>query len=351
VFILALLVVAIGGSLALYAWRAPALQGGGLFAPVSREGGLLLNNLLLSTATATVLLGTLYPLALDTLGGPKISVGAPFFDATFVPLMVPLVIAMPVGSMLAWKRGDLAGVLGRLLAAVAVAVLAGLAWLAVHDFRGVLGALGIAMGVWVIAGSLGELALRLGAGTSLAPARLWARGRGLPRSAWAMTIAHAGMGVLILGITVQTTGRIERIAVMQPGEVVELAGYDVRLEGVGEAQGPNYTARRATFAVTRGGAAVTTLASEKRFVPVERTPTTEAGIDTNLWRDLYFVLGDQAPDGGWTVRLYYNPLVLWIWGGAGIMALAGILSLTDRRLRVGAPRPAPARAGALAAGA
>ena len=202
VFILALLAVAIGGSLLLYAWRAPALQGGGLFAPVSREGGLLLNNLLLATATATVLLGTLYPLILDTLGGAKISVGPPFFNATFVPLMVPLAVAVPIGSLLAWKRGDLAGVTMRLLAAVVVTVAAGLVWLAWHDFRLSLTLLGVTLGVWVIVGSLNELALRLGVGLPLDLSRVLSRARGLPRSAWAMTTAHAGLGVLILGITV-----------------------------------------------------------------------------------------------------------------------------------------------------
>ena len=340
VFILILLTVAIGGSLLLYAWRAPAFRGGGMFAPISREGGLLLNNLLLSTATATVLLGTLYPLALDAFGGPKISVGAPFFNATFVPLMVPLFVAVPIGSMLAWKRGDLAGATGRLVAAFAIAVGAALFWLALHEFRAGLAAAGIALGAWVIAGSLSELLLRLGFGLPPDLARIYARLRGLPRSAWAMTLAHVGLGVLILGITVQSVGQIERILVMHPGETAQLAGYDVRFDGVDDAKGPNYTAQRATFTVTRNGEPITVLHSEKRFFPVERMPTTEAGIDTDLWRDLYFVLGDPAEDGGFAVRLYYNPLVLWIWGGAGIMALAGLLSLTDRRLRVGAPRPA-----------
>ncbi len=351
VFILLLLVVAIGGSLALYAWRAPALQGGGTFAPISREGGLLLNNLLLSTAAATVLLGTLYPLVLDTIGGPKISVGAPFFNSTFVPLMVPLLIAVPFGSMLGWKRGDLAGVAARLLAAFAVAVAAALLWVALHDFRASLALGGVALGVWVIAGSLNELALRLGIGLPLDLARVRDRARGLPRSAWAMTLAHVGLGVLILGITVQSAGQVERILIMRPGETVDLVGYEVRLDGVGAAQGPNYQAQRATFTVSRAGAPVTVLHSERRYFPVEAMPTTEAGIDTNLWRDLYFVLGDAAENGGYAVRLYYNPLVLWIWGGAGIMAFAGLISLTDRRLRVGAPRPSRLRGRTVAAGA
>ena len=351
VFILGLLVIAIGGSLLLYASRAPALQGGGVFAPISREGGLLLNNLLLSTAAATVLLGTLYPLVLDTIGGPKISVGAPFFNATFIPLMVPLFIAMPFGSMLAWKRGDLAGVTSRLLFAFAVTVAAALVWFALHDFRASLAAGGIGLGVWVIAGSLNELALRMGIELPLDLARVRSRARGMPRSAYAMTLAHIGLGVLILGITVQSAGQIERILVMRPGDITELVGYEVRFDGVVEAQGPNYSAQRATFTVSRDGAPYAVLHSEKRFFPVERMPTTEAGIDTNLWRDLYFVLGDPADGGGFAVRLYYNPLVLWIWGGAGIMALAGLISLSDRRLRVGAPRPARLPSRAAAAGA
>jgi cytochrome c-type biogenesis protein CcmF len=164
-----------------------------------------------------------------------------------------------------------------------------------------------------------------------------------------MSLAHVGLGVLILGITVQGAGQIERILVLHPGETTGLAGYDVRFDGVGEAQGPNYRAQRATFTVTRGGMPVTVLNSERRYFPVEQMPTTEAGIDTNLWRDLYFVLGDPVDGGGFAVRLYYNPLVLWIWGGAGIMALAGLISLTDRRLRVGAPRPARPTPSAVAA--
>src|SRR4051794_6574492 len=224
IYILALLGVAIGGSLALYAWRAPALQGGGLFAPISRESGLLLNNLLLATAAATVLLGTLYPLALDTIGGSKISVGAPFFNATFVPLMVPLFIAVPFGSMLAWKRGDLAGVTSRLLAAMLVTAAAMLLWLSFHDFRASLAMAGIGLGVWVMAGTLNELAVRLGGTLPLDLGRILGRARGLPRSAWAMSMAHVGLGVLILGITVQSAGQVERILVMHPGETTQIVG-------------------------------------------------------------------------------------------------------------------------------
>jgi cytochrome c-type biogenesis protein CcmF len=342
VFILALLVVAIGGSLMLYAWRAPSLQGGGVFAPISREGALLLNNLLLATATATVLLGTLYPLALEAMGGAKISVGPPFYNATFVPLVMPLLLALPMGSMLAWKRGDLMAVLPRLWLAAAVGIAACMLHLLLREPRGALAALGVGLGVWTIAGSLSELADRLGAFRA-APSATWARARGLPRSAWAMTLAHVGLGIVILGVTAVATGRTERLLVMQPGQGADLAGYDVQFQGVDTVPGPNYTAQRGTFLVSRNGASVALLHSEKRFFPVEGMPTTEAGIDTGLFRDLYLVLGEPAAEGGWTVRLYHNPLAFWIWGGAGLMGLAGLVSLTDRRLRVGAPRPARAR--------
>jgi cytochrome c-type biogenesis protein CcmF len=343
VFVLALLGVAVGGSLALYAWRAPQLQGGGLFAPVSREGGLLLNNLLLATACATVLLGTLYPLLLETLGGPKISVGPPYFNATFAPLMVPLLAAMPVGAMLAWKRGDLAGVLGRLKAALAITAALVLVQLVLTRGSGVLATGGMALAVWVIAGSLVDLAGRVQ--LLRAPlAHSWQRARGLPRSAYGMTIAHIGIGVLVAGVTASSAWQSEAILVMRPGETEALAGYDFTLTGIVDRQGPNYVARRATFEVSRDGSSVATLMPEKRFYPVERQPTSEAGIDTGWLRDLYVVLGDPAgTDGGHAVRIYHNPLVMWIWAGVLIMGVAGALSLTDRRHRVGAPAPARAR--------
>ncbi|MFO1035395.1 MAG: heme lyase CcmF/NrfE family subunit [Geminicoccaceae bacterium] len=335
VFILALLIVAVGGSLLLYAWRAPAMQGGGMFAPISREGALLLNNLLLATATATVLLGTLYPLILDTLTGGKISVGPPFFNATFLPLMVPLLVALPVGSMLAWKRGDLLGALARLRwaagATLAVIVLVAL----FTNARLTLGMLGFAMGAWVLFGALAEVVGRLG----LFRKDRERRAR-LPRSAWAMAVSHAGLGILIIGITATATGRTEHILTMQPGQSTDLGGYTVRFDGVQEVPGPNYTAQRGTFTVFSGTDPVTAVWAEKRFFPVEGMPVSKPGIDTTLFRDLYFVLGEQAKDGAWTVRLYLNPLVLWLWGGAMITGLGGLISLTDRRYRVGAPVPA-----------
>jgi cytochrome c-type biogenesis protein CcmF len=350
VFVLGLLAIAIGGSLALYAWRAPRLRGGGMFAPVSREGGLLLNNLLLSTACATVLLGTLYPLLLEAIDGSKISVGAPYFNATFAPLMIPLLLAIPVGSMLAWKRGDLAGVLGRLMAAWLGAALVVLAVGVYLQGKSVLAVLGIGVAAWVILGSLVELAERIQLFRGPL-GRSWQRAKGLPRSAYAMALAHVGVGVMVIGITASSAWQGEAIVTMRPGDHVDLAGYRFELAGIEERRGPNYVAKHATFKVTTAdGAPVATLAPEKRFYPVEQQPTSEAGIDMGVWRDLYAVLGDPAEgetglDAPHTVRIYHNPLVMWIWAGVVIMGVAGAWSLTDRRLRVGAPTPARARPG------
>jgi cytochrome c-type biogenesis protein CcmF len=349
VFVLLLLMIAVGGSLILYAWRAPAMQGGGSFAPISREGGLLLNNLLLATAAATVLLGTLYPLILDTVGGPKISVGPPFFNATFVPLMLPLLVAVPVGSMLAWKRGDLPAVLRQLRLAMAVAVCFLVVALVLADRRSATALAGFGLAGWLIAGSLTELASRVGL-LDLSPGRSLRRAPGLPRPAWSMTLAHLGLGILIMGMTATATGQIERILVMKAGDTASLGSLAVRFDGVTEIPGANYRARRGAFTILDDGKAVGTITSEKRFYPVEGMPVTKPGIRTTAAGDVYAVLGEpEAKGGGYTVRLYRNPLVIWMWGGAALMALAGMLSLTDRRFRVGAPRPARGRVeGALA---
>jgi cytochrome c-type biogenesis protein CcmF len=354
IFVLALLGIAVGGSLALYAWRAPQLHGGGVFAPISREGGLLLNNLLLATACATVLLGTLYPLLLETVGGPKISVGPPYFNATFVPLTVPLLIAVPIGAMLAWKRGDLRGVLGRLNAALAITAAALVMQLVAMQGTGVLAALAMALAVWVVAGSLVDLAGRIQLFRGPLK-RSWHRAKGLPRSSYAMTVAHVGLGVFVAGVTASSAWQSEAILVMAPGKSADLAGYRFTLAGIHESQGPNYIARRAAFEITRDGQPVATVTPEKRFYPVEQQATSEAGIDSGLLRDLYVVLGDPVDEenasSAHTVRIYHNPLVMWIWGGVALMGFAGILSLSDRRHRVGAPTPARARLAPAPAGA
>ena len=346
-FILVLLVIVIGGSLTLFAMRAPRLRGGGLFAPVSREGALVLNNLFLTTATITVFLGTLYPLFLDAVTGDKISVGAPFFEATFVPLMVPMLVAMAVGPMLAWKRADLAGALSRLWFAFVAAAAAAFITLYQHDDGSVLAALGMALAAWLIAGALVELAgrlklFRVPLGDSLG------RARHLPRATYGMTIAHFGLGIVVAGITAASAWQQESIQTQRIGETVEVAGYGFTLLDVDTGTGPNYQAERATFHLTRDGAVIATLFPEKRFYPVEGRQTTEAAIYTTWLADLYAVVGDADGAGGWTTRLYHNPLVPWLWIGVLVMVMGGVVSLTDRRHRVGAPARSRHRAPAAA---
>jgi cytochrome c-type biogenesis protein CcmF len=344
IFILYMLILSIGGALALFAWRAPLMQPGGAFAPLSREGGLLLNNLLLATATATVLLGTLYPLALEVLGGGKISVGPPFYNATFVPLMLPLLIAVPIGAMLAWKRGSLSSALGRLKIALAATLITAILTFTLLDAASLGAAFGFALSAWLIFGALDDLRNKIGLFQMPLP-RAWQRLKGLPASAFAVSIAHAGLGVMIIGMISTSVLQSERILAMQPGETTTIGGYDVRLASISEVEGPNWMAVRAVFETTKDGRAVADIVSEKRFYPVEGQSTTQVGLDTSFWRDLYFVLGDQTPDGTWAVRLYVNPMAAWLWWGVGLMSFGGLVSLFDRRLRVGAPTTATAHRG------
>ena len=343
VFILLLLVIAIGGSLALYAWRAPQLQSGGLFQPISREGGLVLNNLLLTTSAATVFLGTLYPLFLEAFGGGKVSVGPPFFNATFIPLMVPLVIALGVGPLLPWKRADLGGVLARLKLAFAAALILTLITAYLTWGKGVFGAMGIGIAVWLGASVLAEFGERIGFGrVSLSDSVK--RAIGLPRAAWGRTLAHFGLAVTVAGVTGAGLWQVESIQIMRPGDKVEVAGYEFTFEGAENVRGPNYGAERGTFTVRDDGQVVAKLSGERRRYFVSGDETTEAGIHTTAMYDLYAVLGDPNGKGGWTTRLYYKPLVPWLWLGSIIMVLGGIVSLTDRRLRIGAPSRRSSRA-------
>ena len=343
VFILLLLVIAIGGSLALYAWRAPQLQSGGLFQPISREGGLVLNNLLLTTSAATVFLGTLYPLFLEAFGGGKVSVGPPFFNATFIPLMVPLVIALGVGPLLPWKRADLGGVLARLKLAFTAALILTLITAYLTWGKGVFGAMGIGIAVWLGASVLVEFGERIGFGrVSLSDSVK--RAIGLPRAAWGRTLAHFGLAVTVAGVTGAGLWQVESIQIMRPGDKVEVSGYEFTFEGAENVRGPNYAAERGTFTVRDDGQVVAKLSGERRRYLVSGDETTEAGIHTTAMYDLYAVLGEPNGKGGWTTRLYYKPLVPWLWLGSIIMVLGGIVSLTDRRLRIGAPSRRSSRA-------
>ena len=335
-YILAFLFVAIAGSLLLYAIRAPGMRGGGLFAPISREGALVFNNLFLTVACGAVLFGTLYPLFLDAVTGEKISVGPFYFNLVFGILMIPVIIAMAIGPMLPWKRGDLLGAVQRLKFAFAAATLAALAT-AMMAFDGPWLAIPLmGLGVWLILGALTEAAdrlmlFRVGAGDS------FRRLTRLPRSAWGMTLAHAGIGVVLLGITASTAWQEERLQVLQPGESTEVGGYEFTFEGARSIEGPNYAAVRGTFTVRRNGELVDTLYPEARQYPNPPMETTEAAIRPRLSGDLYAVIGDPTGDGGWSARLYHKPIIHWIWGGSMIMVLGGLISLSDRRHRVGAP--------------
>jgi len=336
VFILVLMSLFVGGGLALFALRAGGLRQGGLFAPISREGSLVLNNVLLTTSCATVLVGTLYPLALEAITGDKISVGPPFFNLTFGPLMLPLLLALPFGPFMAWKRGDIHGAAQRLLFAAGLALLATVAALAVA-FRGPwLAPLGIGLGVFVMAGAVSEIAYRAKVG-SASRDEVLRRLSNMPRSVVGTALAHFGVGMMVVGIIATSAYQTERILVMKTGETVAVAGYELAFKGVAPARGANYREQVATLEVTRGGIPVTTLHPSKRIYDQPPQPTSEAGILASWRGDLYSVLGDEQQAGGWSVRIYFNPLVRLIWLGAVVMFVAGAISLSDRRLRVGAP--------------
>jgi cytochrome c-type biogenesis protein CcmF len=344
IFILAILAIFIGGALALYAWRAPLLKQGGVFAPISREGALVLNNLFLVCACATVFVGTLYPLALEAVTGEKISVGPPFFNATFAPLFVPLLVAMPFGPLLGWKRGDLLGAVQRLLAALMVAAIVAAALFAVVRGGPVLAPFGVGLAVFVMAGALVDLAertmiLRVPLGAALR------RAAGLPRSAWGTALAHFGAGVTLFGIIAVTAWGTERIAAVKPGDSIDIGHYRLTFDGLFDRKGPNYRDRVGRFTVHRpGGDWVGVMEPSRRSFPARSMATTEAALMTRGASQLYLSLGDPEADGAVPVRLYFKPQVLMIWLGALVMFLGGALSLSDRRLRVGAPRPAKARA-------
>jgi cytochrome c-type biogenesis protein CcmF len=336
VFILIFLLVVVGGSLTLFAFRGSALKAGGMFAPISREGALVLNNLLLATAAGTVLLGTLYPLFLDAVSGQKVSVGPPFFNRTFVPLMVPVVAAMAVGPLLAWKRSDLMGALGRLKLAALVAALVILATWVWHSDGPLWAPLGLGLGAWLLAGACTEIAGRLKLFRA-SPFESWKRARHLPRSVWGTTLAHSGLAITILGLVGTTAWQVERHQVLRPGESVDVAGYQFTFEGVRGIQGPNYEATRGTFTVTREGRPFLTMRPESRRYPTPPMETTEAAIYPLVAGDLFAVVGDADGNGGWATRIYFKPLLSWIWAGSLIMVLGGLVSLSDRRNRVGAP--------------
>jgi cytochrome c-type biogenesis protein CcmF len=336
VFILVLIALVIGGGLVLYAFRAPSLEEGNPFNPVSREGALVLNNLLICAGMATVFLGTFYPLFAEVWSGIKLSVGPQFFDATFVPILAPGIVAMVIGPVLAWRHGRLTAALRRLAPAVVGALLAPLI-VFVFDRSAPPAALaGIALAAWAMLGVLVDLADRSSV-ARLPLSASWRRLRHLPRGTWGYAIAHFGVGVLIAGAVVSTAWRSERIETMHPGQSIAIAGRNLRFVGVTEENVANYQTQRAQIVVERTGTAPITMYPERRWYPVAQSQTTNTAIATNGFGDLYLALGDPDGQGGWVLRAFYNPLVPWIWFGAILAALGGVVSLSERRLRLRFP--------------
>ena len=336
--ILALLAVVIGGAFALFAFRAASLRQGGLFAPVSREGALILNNLFLATAVGAILVGTLYPLILDALTGTTISVGAPFFDLTFGALMAPLLLVLPFGPLLAWKRADVVGAAQRLIGAAALAIFATILISALGGVSISLAPLGLLLGFWVAFGALAELVDRSKLGR-IPVGESWRRLTGLPRTAWSTAIAHFGMGITVLGIVATTAWETELVTTLNPGETAELSGYAIAFDSFAQVPGPNYLSDEGRFTITAPGGGTRQMMADRRTYVASGMPTTEAAIETYGFSQLYLQLGEPLDDTH-VVRVWHKPYITLIWLGAVLMALAGIVSLTDRRMRIGVPRRA-----------
>ncbi|MDH5546343.1 MAG: heme lyase CcmF/NrfE family subunit [Gammaproteobacteria bacterium] len=327
--ILVFLAIVIGGSLALYAWRAPSVGIGGKFSLVSRETFLLSNNVLLVVACGAVLLGTLYPLLLDVMGKGKISVGPPYFNAVFVPLMTPLIFLLGIGPFVRWKKASLGEVMLRLKYAGAVSIVTAaiVPFMMGHWSWGV--SLGILLAMWIFSTVVTSIVTRhkqrIKAGAALGK---------MSRSYYGMQLAHTGIGIFIIGVTLVNGYQEEKDVRMDIGDTVEVGAYLFRFDGVSQVKGPNYVAERGVVTVFRDNAQVTVMHPEKRFYNVQQQVMTEAAIDTGLVRDLYVSLGEPISRGAWSVRVYEKPFVDWIWGGCALMGLGGILAISDKRYRL-----------------
>ena len=327
IFILILLAFVVGISLALYAWRAPQSSAGGSFNVVSRESLILLGNVFLVVAAASVLLGTIYPLLLDALNLGKISVGPPYFNSVFVPIMIPVVFLLGLGPWANWKSASLMAIAKRIWGVAVVAVIAAVAIpLAMGELTW-LTSIGCLLAFWVIGSGALQIYVRLKSGIP-------------PRAFWAMQLGHFGMSVFIIGVTMVGGYQEEKDVRMEPGDVVSIGSYQLKLEGVTKVMGPNYEAVRGTFALLQHGVQQKTLYPEKRSYFSSSMPMTEASIDSGLTRDVYVSLGEPLEGKAWAVRAYFKPFVDWIWIGALIMALGGLLAASDKRYRLRGNRTA-----------
>ncbi|MEC7763806.1 MAG: heme lyase CcmF/NrfE family subunit [Pseudomonadota bacterium] len=342
VFILMILGVFTGGALILFAIRASAMEAKGVFSMVSRESGLVFNNILLAVSSIVVFIGTIWPLVAEMFFDRQLSVGAPFFEAAFTPFMVVLAIILPFGTLMPWKRAKLGKLVRPLVPAMVLAVaVALLAW-AMQTQNTTLGPIGFLLGVWLVAGAAVDLWSRLGRGPI---SGRFGRAMRLPRADWGRVTAHAGLGILFMGVSGLMAWQIEDIRVANSAEPFEVADLTLMIREVREVQGPNYISTMADIVVTKDGEEVALLQPEKRVYPVQAMPTTEAAIKNGFWRDIYVVIGDPQDNGGYAVRTFIKPFANWIWAGSLIMALGGLLSLTDRRYRVAvsAPKVKPAQ--------
>jgi cytochrome c-type biogenesis protein CcmF len=338
IFILAFLSLVIGGSLLLFALRAPKVGGGGRFSAVSRETFLLANNVLLISAAGSVLLGTLYPLFLDALNLGKISVGPPYFDSVFVPLLTPLVFLMGIGPIARWKEAQLPDLWQRLRWALAVSVVTALILPVLMGEWNLRVSFGLLLALWIVAATVVNVKERIGFIRSGIVTQLARQ----PRSYWGMILAHLGVAVFIVGVTVVKSHEAERDVRMAIGDTVAVGGHVFRFDGTTDVRGPNYRAARGTFDVSKDGRHVRVLQPEKRVYNAGGMAMTEAAIDTGLFGDLYVSLGEPIDNGAWSVRVYHKPFVTWIWGGFLLMAMGGLLALSDRRYRAFARREATA---------